>query len=296
MPRGSVPTGLSDVARLVRLHHRRRGWAWVATGSTIGLVVYAGISLHRSGNLTAAAEALRVIPVIALLALALAGLVVVIVDTARIHRADAADRVSAKGGVSHYPVYAHAHRYPPRHHGSWVAAIGMLAAMTAIAAFFLPAQVNSWAFMLGAEHQDTFHPMSYAQSCSGMTRRGGGCTTVTEGYLSRSGQAATWGTQVALGQPFSARDPVWAWGTGRTLISGDSSAIPTILADLFFDALALLLLYVLFALMRHTPPPSRRSPVPAGAGPGGVRLAHHPNRSRPGSGASRRARRSGGKR
>ena len=32
----------SDVAKLVRLHHRRRGWAWVAIGSVIGLVVYVG--------------------------------------------------------------------------------------------------------------------------------------------------------------------------------------------------------------------------------------------------------------
>jgi hypothetical protein len=110
----------SDVAQLVRLHHRRRGWAWVAAGSAMGLVVFAGIDVSLSENLTGTAGTLSVIPVFVLLALVLAGLVVVIVDTARIHRADAAVRVSAKGGVSHYPLYAHAHRYPPRHRGSWV--------------------------------------------------------------------------------------------------------------------------------------------------------------------------------
>ena len=35
----------SDVAKLVSLHHRRRGWAWVAIGSVIGLVAYAGIDV-----------------------------------------------------------------------------------------------------------------------------------------------------------------------------------------------------------------------------------------------------------
>ena len=122
----------SDVAKLVRLHHRRRGWAWVAIGSVIGLVVYAGIGVNLFENLTGTAETLSAIPVFVLLALVLAGLVVVIVDTSRIHRADAAVRVSAKGSVSHYPLYAHAHRYPPRHHGSWVFAIFMLVAMTGI--------------------------------------------------------------------------------------------------------------------------------------------------------------------
>ena len=157
----------SDVAKLVRLHHRRRGWAWVAIGSVIGLAVYAGIDVNLFENLTGTAETLSIIPVFVLLALVLAGLVVVIVDTSRIHRADAAVRVSAKGSVSHYPLYAHAYRYPPRHRGSWVFAIVMLVAMTGITVFLLPAEVNSWAYVVGAENQDTFNPVSYGQACSG---------------------------------------------------------------------------------------------------------------------------------
>src|SRR5215469_5944340 len=87
----------SDVARLVRLHHRRRGWAWVAAGSVIGLSVFAGIDVNLFDKLTGTAEALSLIPVFVLLALVLVGLVVVIVDTSRLHRADAVARVSAKG-------------------------------------------------------------------------------------------------------------------------------------------------------------------------------------------------------
>jgi hypothetical protein len=285
----------SDVAKLVRLHHRRRGWAWVAIGSVIGLVVYLGIGVNLFENLTGTAEILNVIPVFALLALVLAGLVVVIVDTSRIHRADAAVRVSAKGSVSHYPLYAHAHRYPPRHRGSWVFAIVMLVAMTGITVFILPAEVNSWAYVAGAENQDTFNPVSYGPACLAVPRRG--CQTVTEGYLSKSGADVTWGSQVPLGQPFSVRDPLWAWGRGRNLISGDGSAIANIIAGLFFDGVTLLLLYALVVIVRDTS--SRRSQrisVPAGADPGGAWRAHHPDRGHHGSGVRRRARRGRGRR
>jgi hypothetical protein len=285
----------SDVANLVRLHHRRRGWAWVAIGSVIGLVVYVGIDVNLFDNLTGAAETLGVIPVFVLLALVLAGLVVVIVDTSRIHRADADVRVSAKGSVSHYPLYAHAHRYPPRHRGSWVFVIVMLVAMTGITVFILPADVNSWAYVVGAENQDTFNPVSYGPACLNVTRRG--CHTVTEGYLSKTGADVTWGSQVPLGQPFRVRDPLWAWGGGRTLTSGDGSAIPTIVTGLFFDGVTLLLLYILVVIVRDTPSKrSQQMPLPADADPGGVRRTHHPDRGHHGSGVRRPARRGRGRR
>ena len=286
----------SDVAKLVRLHHRRRGWAWVAVGSVIGLVVYAGIGVNLSGNLTGTAETLSFIPVFVLLALVLAGLVIVIVDTSRMHRAEAAARVSAKGSVSHYPLYALAHRYPPRHRGSWVFAIVMLVAMTGLTVFILPAEVNSWAYVVGAENRDTFNPASYGQACNDMPR-GGGCRTVTEGYLSKSGASVTWGSQVTLGQPFSVRDPLWAWGSGRNLTSGDGSAIETIVGGLFFDGITLLLLYVVVVLVRHTlSRPSQRMSVPAGADPGGVRRTDHPVRGHHGSGVRRPVHRGRGRR
>jgi hypothetical protein len=276
----------SDVAKLVSLHHRRRGWAWVAIGSAIGLVAYAGIDINLFENPTGTAETLSVIPVFVLLALVLAGLVVVIVDTSRIHRADVAVRVSAKGSVSHCPLYAHAHRYPPRHRGSWVFAIFMLVAMTGITVFILPAEVNSWAYVVGAENQDTFNPVSYGQACNHVPR--GGCHTVTEGYLSKSGADVTWSSQVPLAQPFRVRDPLWDWGSGRNLADGDSSAIPTIIAGLFFDGVTLLLLYTLVVIVRHTPSRrSQRMPVPASADPGGVHQTHHPDRGHHGNGVRR---------
>jgi hypothetical protein len=237
----------SHVARLVRLHHRRRGWAWVAIGSLIGLAVYAGISDNRTG----AADTLGQIPLFVLLALALAGLVVVIVDTSLIHRADAAVRVTAKGKVTHHPVYAHVHRYPHHHRGSWLAAIVMLFAMTSLAVFYLPAGVNAFGYVVGAEKQDTFNPVSYGQSCS-IGSRLSHCRVVTDGYLSGSGAHVAWYTQVPLGQPFTVRDPFWAWGSGRTLTTGAGSAIPTIIGSLFFDGVTLLLVYALVVFLRET--------------------------------------------
>jgi hypothetical protein len=278
----------SDVGNLVRLHHRRRGWAFVATGSAIGLAGYAAIDASRTGT----AETFSAIPVFALAALAVAGLVVVIVDTLLIHRADASLQVSAKSGVSHYPWYAHAHRWPPRHPGSWVAAIFMLLAMTAITVYIVPQEVNAWAYVVGAARQDTFNPVSYSTSCSIMGRHGVSCQTVTQGYLSRSGTNVIWGSQVTLDRPFSVRDPVWAWDTGRILINGDGSAIPTIIAGLFFDGIALLLLYVLVVLTRDTSPRRiQRRSTPAGADPDGLHRAHHPAAGHHGNRPGRRRRR-----
>src|SRR3984957_3943972 len=271
----------SDVAKLVRLHHRRRGWAWVAAGSAIGLVVYLGIGANLSENLTGTTEILSLIAVCTLVALGLAGLVVVLVDTSRIRRADQAVQARAKGSVSHHPLYAQAHRYPPRHHGSWVFAIVMLVAMTGIAVFVLPAEVNSAAYLVGAETQDTFNPVSYGQTCSGGALHHG-CQQVTEGYLSKTGADVNWGSLVPLGQPFGVRDPLWDWGRGRSLISGDGSAIANIIAGLFFDAVALLLLYVLVVIVRGTSSGrSQRRPVSAGPGP--VRSARSAGASRTGT-------------
>jgi len=198
----------------------RRGWTWVAVCSLIGLVVYVAVSAHLFGNLTGTSELLSVIPVFVLLALVLTGLIVAIVDTVRLRRADLAVRATARANVSHYPLPVHASRYPPRHAGSWVFGIVMLAAVTTIAVAILPEQVNSVAYLAGAESQDTLNPLSYGQACKG------GCHTVTEGYLSKSGADVTWDSQVPLGQPFTVRVPVWASGTGRNLIYGDGTRSP----------------------------------------------------------------------
>lgn len=250
----------SDVDKIVRLHHRRRGWAWIAGGSLIGLLVYAVIDSHLFDNLTGAAEVVSQVPVYVLVALLLAGLIVTIVDTVRLHRADAGVRASARKHVSHHPLYAHGYRYPPRHHGSWVFGMVMLAAMTTIAVAVLPAEVNSVAYLAGAESRTTFNPVSYAQSCGPRV----GCSTLTKGYLASNGQNVTWPGQVSLTQPITVRAPFWAFGTGRSLIFGDSTAIVDILVGLFFDALAAMMVYAFVVIAQHELP-QRRTPAAAAA-------------------------------
>jgi hypothetical protein len=97
---------------------------------------------------------------------------------------------------------------------------------------------------------------------------------------------------VPLGQPFSVRDPLWAWGTGRNLTSGDGSAIPSIIAGLFFDGVALLLVYILVVIARH----NRKTAEPARAPAVAVHQPPHPNRGHHGSGAHHPARRKRGRR
>ena len=261
----------SEVDRIVRLHHRRRGWTWVAVCSLIGLVVYVIVGAHLFDNLTGTSELLSVIPVFVLLALVLTGLIVAIVDTVVLRRADAAVRATARANVSHDPVHTHASRYPPRHRGSWVFAVVMLAAMTAVAVAILPEQVDSVAYLAGAESQDTFNPLSYGQSCGK-----GGCHTVTEGYLSKSGADVTWDGQVPLGQPFTVRDPLWAWGTGRNLIYGDGTPIAMIIVGLFFEGIAVLFVFVFLAVIRHQLSRRQTMIMPASAGRPGTDRTHHP--------------------
>jgi hypothetical protein len=59
---------------IVRLYHRRRGWAWVGFGSLIGLIVYLAVGAALFDNLTGAAETASIIPLSILLVLAVAGL------------------------------------------------------------------------------------------------------------------------------------------------------------------------------------------------------------------------------
>jgi hypothetical protein len=243
----------SDVDRIVRLHHRRRGWAWIAGGSLIGFLVYAVIDSHLFDNLAGGAEVASLTPIYVLVALILVGLIVTIVDTVRLHRADAGARTSARKHVSHHPLYSHGYRYPPRHHGSWVFGIVMLAAMTAIAVDVLPAEVNSVAYLAGAENRTTFNPVSYTQFCGPRV----GCSTETKGYLADSGEEVTWPGQVPLTQPLPVRVPLWAFGTGRSLIYGDPTAIVNILVGLFFDALAAMLVYALAVMAQHELPRRR---------------------------------------
>lgn len=230
-------SGRSDrVSSIERLLHRRRGWAWTAVGSLAACVVYFIIGVRFFGGLTGALAVITVVVLFALLLLVIVGLIAVVVDTVRLHRADAAVRRSALDSVSHHPVHAHAYRYPPRHRGSWVFAWLMLALWLLLAVVFLPSLVNSVGYLAGAGPKVTFVPVTHQVECSR-----GGCSTVTNGYLEPGGTQTTWTHDVPLGKSFSVRAPVWAWGIGRNLTDGTGTAIGMLIVSLFFEGIAVLI-------------------------------------------------------
>lgn len=258
--RSGVPGSGSDsqVSSTVRLLHRRRGWAWTAAGSLVACVVYFIIGVHFFGGLTGALAAITVAVLFALLALAIAGLIVVVVDTVRLHRAEAAVRMSAIGSASHHPVAAHAYRYPPRHRTSWVFGWFMLALWLLLAVVFLPSLVNSVGYLAGAGAKETFVPVSHRVECSR-----GGCGTVTDGYLEPSGTQTTWTSDVPLGKSFTVRAPVWAWGIGRNLTEGTGTAVGMLVVSVFFEGVAVLVLVAAVMVTRHLTALRRRQAAPA---------------------------------
>jgi hypothetical protein len=276
--------GNDVVDKVVRLYHRRRGWAWTGFGSLIGVFIYLIIGTVFFQNLAGTAETISVVPVFALLALTVAGLATALADTVRLRRYRPAIREDARARVSHHPVYAHAHRYPPRHFGSWVAGIFMILCIAGLTVPFLPREVNAVAYLAGAESQATFYPVGYAQDCSKS-----GCSTVTDGYLSGSGANVTWPDDVPLSRPFPVRVPAWDWFTGVNLITSTGSAVGALLIGLFFNGVALLFLSILVLVFRVRRTTARMTRQRGAASPG----RYSPDaRDRPQPGPAR-ARRSG---
>jgi hypothetical protein len=266
MPRGAAgasPESEPDVAATVRLLHRRRGWAWTGAGSLAGLVMYAIIGAHLFPNPTGAMAGVSAVVVLGLLALAVTGLIVAVVDTVRLHRRDTTVRVHAARRTSHYPVVAHAYRYPSRHRISAVFGKLMLAFWLILTVAFLPDQVNAVAYLAGAGPTATFFPSSYGQDCGRS-----GCSTVTNGILviGGSGIRATWPGRAPLGLPFTVRAPVWdGWGSAQ--IVGDTpNAIAAIVVGAIFDSVAAIAVIAGVTTVRYMLRRRRQAAVPAAVG------------------------------
>jgi hypothetical protein len=243
-----APAADVDVAATERLLHRRHGWAWITVVSLIGFAGYAVIgTLFFPRPAGAVGDVSRAI-VVVLLGLAAAGLIVVIVDTARLHHLDAPVRAEARARAVHHPVVAHAYRYPPKHPIAGVFGKLLLALWIALTISFLPNQVNAVGFLAGAGRSTTFFPSSYGQECGR-----GGCHTVTDGTIASGSRTvdATWPYQVQLGRPFSVRAPVWAnYGTVQ-LVGSDGNAVASIIVGLFFDVVAVIAVVSFVIMIRH---------------------------------------------
>lgn len=243
------PDAGPQVAATVRLLHRRRGWALTALGSFVGFVAYAIIGSQLFPNASGALAAISGLVVILLMGLTLTGLIVAAVDTAHLRRRDPATRAHAAGRAAHYPLRAHAYRYPPRHRTSWLFSWVVLAVWLVLMVTLLPNQVNAVAYLAGAGHEVTFFPTSYGQNCGR-----GGCSTVTNGLLATGGSGirATWPGQAPLGSPFTVREPVWTgWGSPAQLVDGTTGAVVSVIVGLIFDLVTVLIIFALVKLVRQ---------------------------------------------
>jgi hypothetical protein len=195
-----------DTAENLHLRRRRHEWAWAAVGSLLGLVAYLIVGVTYFQSLTGTLAVISVVPLFGLLALILAALVVVLVDTVRLRRLDAAVRAHGADGV----LDAALDGRPRRRGAGWRWPVRLAAGCLAlVAVVYLPGQVDAVALLAGAGHQDTFVPVSYSQVCGKA-----GCSTVTDGILAESGADVTWPAQVPLGRSFTVRAPVWVAGSG----------------------------------------------------------------------------------
>jgi hypothetical protein len=236
------------VAAAVRLLHRRRGWIWATAISVVAFLVACGLLGARVPDASGAGVAVASVFILLLAATAVVGLVASIVDTVRVHRLDPGVRAQAAPRTAHYPVQAHAYRYPPRHRWTWVFSWLMMAILLGLGVVALPALVDGVAYLAGAESTATFVPTSFGQMCGR-----GGCSTITNGYLGTGSNAApaTWPVQVPIGVPFTVREPVWNWGFGGQLINGDGSAIAYIVLGVLLDGFAVLILFAIYKAVRH---------------------------------------------
>jgi hypothetical protein len=235
---GSAGAGRdSGVATVTRLLHRRRGWACAATGGLIGFLVLGSIPAKGAGT------AVLSVFVLLLAALVVVSVVAVIVDSVRLRGHAPEVRRHAMARTPHYPVRAHAYRYPPRHRGTWVFTWIVLLFLLGFGVATLPGLVDGVAYIAGAESTVTFTPMSYGQVCGRS-----GCSPVTNGILETGGGGASaqWPKQVPLAQPFPVHQPLWNWGFGNMLIDGTGTAAGMITAGVLMDTFSVFI--VLFGV------------------------------------------------
>jgi hypothetical protein len=245
-PHGTPTETDPDVAATVRLLHRRRGWVWTAVGSAVAWLVTCGLLGSLAPGAAGPGEAVAAIFVLLLTIVGVVAIVAAIVDTVKLHRREAGVRQQARQRTAHYPVRAHAYRYPPRHRFSWVFGWFALVLILGIGVAALPGLVDGVAYLAGAESSVTFTPTSYGQSCGR-----GGCSNITNGYLGSGGTAATWPGTVPLGVPFTVRQPVLDWGFGSQLMDGDGSAIGAIIAGVLLDGFSVVVGWAGFHAVRN---------------------------------------------
>lgn len=231
----------------MRLLHRRRGWARVALTSFLAFLLAYGAYANAQSQ-GAPAPSWFVDMIIALGALAIAGIVAAVADTALLRRRPPAVRAQAAPLAAHHPSRPHAHHYPPRHLVTWALRWAGMLVILVVAVVSVPAVVDGTAYLAGAGTTVTFDPISYQTNCDRYS-----CQTITDGILETGGAGinASWQNVVPLGRPFQVREPVWRWGLGLALIDSDKTAIIAVVVSLLIEGFAILVLVKLVKLARN---------------------------------------------
>lgn len=173
-------------------------------------------------------------------------------ETVRLHRRGPQALVQARSLVAGHPVPLH---HQPRHVMFWI----VIATLIVPAPASLPYQINGYAYAFGVGRTVTFLPRSHEQWCGKQ-----GCSTVTDGILQGNPPvSAVWPYDVPLGQPFPVRKPA-VNGLGQVQIMNGSQAAQAITLGLIFDALAILIVFMIISQVRHQRRTSRNAaPAPA---------------------------------
>jgi len=217
------------------LRRYRKRFALTAAAGAVGFVGYAiaSVILLPEGSGTGAKVSGGVI--IALLLVCLAGMLGVGVTTLKLRlRGASTTRFSNVGDG------------PPDRFDNLIFRL-FYAAVVIVGLFFLPAQIDSVAYLADQAPQGTFVPESYGQVCGRY-----GCTTDTIGIIEPGGATATWKTQVPLGKPFQVAVPMWAFGLGYDRAGNAQDAIENTVAGLLWEWIAGYgIIYVVVRLRRR---------------------------------------------
>lgn len=153
------------------------------------------------------------------------------------------------------PPYLNPQVSPKRATGTLAFAILLPLALGSVV--YLPRQVDALAYLSGTGQTATFYPDDSNQVCGRF-----GCSTSTEGTLNADGTGPefTWPADSSV-DPFKVWVPVWAWGTGRTVVTGDGMAVHNTFIGVFLDLIAALVIGSFVSAVRSVRRKRRRACV-----------------------------------
>ncbi len=250
-PQQSDAPESAAVRAAVGLLHRRHGWTRLTITGFIACAFGEALSLNGASQGAPAPSWFAAI-VIVLAAMTVAGIIAVVVCSARLRRTAPEVLAQATPIAARHKQGRRAHHFPPRHLVTWILCWVGLALFLFISVISVSAPVDGIAYLAGAGKMVTFDPIAHSTSCS-FSGSAYICSSSTDGIMETGGAgvSATWPAVVPLGRPFPVRQPFWRWGLGESLINNDRIAVVAIVIGLLLEAAGVLVLITAFRLVRN---------------------------------------------